>query len=53
MAHERWSFLAEYAPAVTAVAIIGAYFSAEGLQANGFTAVFVFGVVLGNQNSSA
>jgi potassium/hydrogen antiporter len=51
MAHERWSFLAEYAPAVTAAAIIGAYFSADGMQANGFTAVFVFGIVLGNQNS--
>jgi cell volume regulation protein A len=51
IAHERWAFLAEYAPVVTLVAVIGAYFAADGLQASGFTAVFVFGMVLGNQNS--
>jgi cell volume regulation protein A len=32
-------------------AVIGAYFTADGLQASGFTAVFVFGIMLGNQNS--
>jgi potassium/hydrogen antiporter len=51
IAHERWAFLAEYAPVVTLAAVIGAYFAADGLQASGFTAVFVFGIVLGNQNS--
>jgi cell volume regulation protein A len=51
IAHERWAFLAEYAPVVTVAAVIGAYFAADGLQASGFTAVFVFGIVLGNQNS--
>ncbi len=51
IAHERWAFLAEYAPVVTVAAIIGAYFAADGLQASGFTAVFVFGIALGNQNS--
>jgi potassium/hydrogen antiporter len=51
IAHERWAFLAEYAPVVTVAAVIGAYFAADGLQASGFTAVFVFGVVLGNQTS--
>ncbi len=50
IAHERWAFLAEYAPVVTVVAVIGAYFAADGLHASGFTAVFVFGIVLGNQN---
>jgi potassium/hydrogen antiporter len=35
---------------VTAAAVIGSYFAADGLQASGFTAVFVFGIVLGNQN---
>ena len=50
IAHERWAFLAEYAPVVTVAAVIGAYFAADGLQASGFTAVFVFGIVLGNQN---
>jgi len=49
IAHERWSFLAEYAPVVTLVAVIGAYFAASGLQASGFMAVFVFGIVLGNK----
>jgi len=51
IAHERWAFLAEYAPVVTLVAVIGAYFAASGLHASGFMAVFVFGVVLGNQES--
>jgi cell volume regulation protein A len=50
IAHERWSFLAEYAPVVTVAAVIGAYFAADGMHASGFTAVFVFGIVLGNQN---
>ena len=51
IAHERWAFLAEYAPVVTLAAVIGAYFAADALQASGFTAVFVFGVVLGNQDA--
>jgi len=51
IAHERWAFLAEYAPVVTLAALIGAYFAADGLQASGFTAVFVFGMMLGNQDS--
>ena len=51
IAHERWSFLAEYAPVVTLAAVIGAYFAADGLQASGFMAVFVFGIVLGNKDS--
>jgi len=51
IAHERWSFLKEYAPVVTLVAVIGAYFAADGLQASGFMAVFVFGIVIGNKDS--
>jgi potassium/hydrogen antiporter len=51
IAHERWAFLAEYAPVVTMAAVIGAYLAADDLQASGFTAVFVFGIVLGNQDS--
>jgi cell volume regulation protein A len=51
IAHERWAFLAEYAPVVTLAAVIGAYFAADDLQASGFTAVFVFGIVLGNQDA--
>jgi potassium/hydrogen antiporter len=51
IAHEKWAFLAEYAPVVTLVAVIGAYFAASGLQASGFMAVFVFGIVLGNKET--
>mgnify|MGYP002651358273 FL=1 len=51
IAHERWSFLAEYAPVVTLAAVIAAYFAADGLQASGFMAVFVFGVMLGNKDA--
>src|SRR5258707_12697891 len=49
IAHEKWAFLAEYAPVVTLVAVIGAYFAANGLQASGFMAVFVFGILLGHK----
>ena len=51
IAHERWGFLADYAPIVTLVAVIGAYFAADGLQASGFMAVFVFGIVIGNKDA--
>src|ERR1700744_5240805 len=34
IAHERWAFLAEYAPVVTLIAVIGAYFGASGLHAS-------------------
>src|ERR1700743_1426965 len=51
IAHERWAFLAEYAPVVRLVAVIGAYFGASGLHASGFMAVFVFGIVLGNKEA--
>ncbi len=51
IAHERLGFLADYAPVVTLVAVIGAYFAADGLQASGFMAVFVFGIMIGNKES--
>ena len=38
-------------PVVTLAAVIGAYFAAEGLQASGFMAVFVSGIVLGNKDA--
>ena len=41
----------EYAPVVTIMAVIGAYFAADGLRASGFMAVFVFGIMLGNKDS--
>jgi potassium/hydrogen antiporter len=51
IAHERWAFLKEYAPVVTLIAVIGAYFAAEGLEASGFMAVFVCGIILGNKQT--
>jgi cell volume regulation protein A len=49
--HEKFGFLAEFAPVVTLMAVIGAYMGADGLQASGFMAVFVFGIMLGNVES--
>ncbi|TAN42601.1 MAG: sodium:proton antiporter [Nitrospirae bacterium] len=51
IAHEKYDFLSEYAPVVTLIAVIGAYLGADGLEASGFMAVFVFGIVLGNKGS--
>jgi cell volume regulation protein A len=51
IAHEKMAFLAEYAPVVTLVAVIGAYFAADGLHSSGFMAVFVFGIMLGNKEA--
>src|SRR5258706_6898252 len=51
IAHERLAFLAEYAPLVTLMAVIGAYLGADNLQASGFMAVFTFGVVLRNKDA--
>jgi cell volume regulation protein A len=51
IAHEKFSFLLEYAPLVTLMSVTGAYMSAENFHASGFMAVFVFGVVLGNKDS--
>jgi potassium/hydrogen antiporter len=51
IAHDRWAFLAEYAPVVTVVAVSGAYLAADNLQTSGFMAVFVFGVIIGNKDA--
>jgi potassium/hydrogen antiporter len=51
IAHEKYSFLTEYAPAVTLMAVVGAYLGADGLQASGFMAVFVFGMMIGNKDA--
>ncbi|MEQ1525867.1 MAG: cation:proton antiporter [Gallionella sp.] len=51
ISHEKFGFLAEFAPVVTLMAVIGAYMGADGLHASGFMAVFVFGIMLGNQES--
>jgi len=51
IAHEKFGFLEEYAPVVSLMAVIGAYLGADGLQASGFMAVFVFGIVLGNKDA--
>ncbi|MDD4912895.1 MAG: sodium:proton antiporter [Sideroxydans sp.] len=51
IAHEKYNFLAEFAPVVTLMAVIGAYMAADGFHASGFMAVFVFGIMLGNVES--
>ena len=50
IAHEKYSFLAEYAPIVTIMSVAAAYLSVDNLHASGFMAVFVFGMVLGNKD---
>ena len=50
IAHEKFSFLAEYAPVVTLMAVAAAYLSVDSLNASGFMAVFAFGLVLGNKD---
>jgi potassium/hydrogen antiporter len=50
IAHEKFSFLLEYAPLVTLMSVVGAYMSAENFHASGFMSVFVFGIVLGNKD---
>jgi cell volume regulation protein A len=49
IAHEKYSFLAEYAPLVTIMSVTAAYLSIDNLHASGFMAVFVFGLMLGNK----
>ncbi|NOU01049.1 MAG: sodium:proton antiporter [Gallionella sp.] len=51
ISHEKFGFLAEFAPVVTLMAVISAYMAADGAHASGFMAVFVFGIMLGNQES--
>ncbi len=50
ISHEKLGLLAEYVPVVTLMAVIGAYLGADGLHSSGFMAVFVFGIMLGNQS---
>jgi cell volume regulation protein A len=50
ISHEKYGFLQEYGPAVSLMAVIGAYLGADGLEASGFMAVFVFGIMIGNKD---
>lgn len=51
ISHEKLGFLAEFAPVVSLMAVIAAYMGADGMGASGFMAVFVFGIMLGNQSA--
>lgn len=51
IAHERFGFLREYLPIVTLLAVVGAYLSAVDLDASGFMAVFVAGIIIGNKEA--
>jgi cell volume regulation protein A len=50
IAHERVGFLAEHAPVVSLMAVIASFLAADRMQASGFMAVFVFGIVVGNRD---
>lgn len=47
--HEKYNYLADYAPLVTLMTVIAAYMAAINLHSSGFMAVFVFGIMLGNK----
>ena len=49
IAHDRYNFLAEFAPLVTIMSVAAAYLSIDTLHASGFMAVFAFGLMLGNK----
>jgi potassium/hydrogen antiporter len=51
IAHEKFGFLQEYAPVVSLMAVIAAYLGADGFEASGFMAVFVFGIMIGNKDA--
>ena len=51
IAHDKYNFLAAYAPVVSIAAVTGAYVTADALQASGFMAVFAFGITLGNRDT--
>jgi cell volume regulation protein A len=50
MAHPKFGFLRDYAPVVTLIMVITAYLGADALQASGFMAVFICGIVVGNKD---
>ena len=49
--HEKYAVLAGHAPAITLVAVVGAYLGADMLHASGFMAVFACGIVTGNRDA--
>jgi potassium/hydrogen antiporter len=51
IAHERLGFFAEHASVVSLMAVIASFLAADRLQASGFMAVFVFGIVIGNRDA--
>jgi cell volume regulation protein A len=51
VAHEKYGVLRDFAPVVTLMTVIAAYLGADALQASGFMAVFVFGIIMGNKEA--
>jgi potassium/hydrogen antiporter len=51
IAHDRYNFLAAYAPVVSLAMVTCSYVVADAAQASGFMAVFAFGITLGNRES--
>ena len=50
IAHQRVGLLAEHAPVVSLMAVIASFLAADRMEASGFMAVFVFGIVVGNRD---
>lgn len=48
--HPKYPFLASFAPALTLMAVFGAYLGADDFGASGFMAVFVYGLMIGNKD---
>jgi cell volume regulation protein A len=51
ISHEKYGLLRDFAPVVTLVTVIAAYLGADTLQASGFMAVFILGIVMGNKDA--
>jgi hypothetical protein len=48
---QKFGFMHGHLPLVTLMVVIGAYLSADGIHSSGFIAVFVFGIMLGNNKT--
>jgi cell volume regulation protein A len=50
IAHEKYAFLREYMPLVTLMVVIGGFLAAVGLNASGYMAAFIAGLIVGNKD---
>jgi cell volume regulation protein A len=50
IAHDKYGFLREYMPLVTLVVVVGGYLGAGVVNASGFMAAFIAGLLIGNKD---